>query len=134
VPSKTILCIDDNQDLVRALEVRLRNAGFAVLHAHTACRGIELAGQCRPDLILLDLHLPDQDGYHVLKWLRSTEPTRETPIIIFTSHGVLGELPARQLGATDYLTKPCESQDLIAAIHDALNRTDSTRDSSDPLA
>lgn len=133
MPPKTILCIDDNQDLVRALEVRLRSAGFAVLQAHTACRGMELAAQCGPDLILLDLHLPDMDGLQVLKRLRSSEPTCETPIIVFTARGVLGELSARRWGATDYLPKPCESQDLISAINYALYRTDSTRDAIDLL-
>ena len=134
MPCKTILCIDDNQNLVRAMDVRLRSAGFAVIQAYTALRGMELAERYRPDLILLDLHLPDRDGFHVLNFLRATESTRDTPIIVFTSHGVLGEPCARRLGATDYLTKPCESQDLIAAIQYALSRTNNTRDFSDPLA
>jgi DNA-binding response OmpR family regulator len=79
-----VLIIEDERDLSLLLSIRLRNAGFNVSVAHDGEEGIETAVREEPDLVVLDLGLPELDGYGVLRVLRTVPMTCETPVIVLT--------------------------------------------------
>ena len=119
-----MLYIEDNlanYDLVRKVFDRL--GGLELMSAMQGQMGIELAAQHQPDLILLDLHLPDIDGEEVLRRLRADERMRDIPVIILSADATPAQaerLKAR--GAEDYLTKPLELVGFVEAVERALGR------------
>ena len=117
---KKILIVDDARELARALTVRLKSEGFRVEVAYDAIQGMAAAVNSPPDLIVLDLRLPGGSGYDILEKLKMMPATCDVPVVVFTASGQTGAAKALELGAAAYLTKPCESKVLIAAIKDAL--------------
>lgn len=119
---KKILVVEDDADLVELLRFNLKKAGFAV---GTAIDGIEALKKARsllPDLILLDLMLPELDGFAVCEVLRRDPNTASVPVIILTAmSSQLARLTGLEVGANDYITKPFSSKDLLARIESALN-------------
>jgi len=114
--SKTVLVIDDREDN-RLIVVDSLQQEFAVLQAGTAREGIELAEAARPDLILMDLRLPDINGYDATRSIKSRPALRSVPIIAVTSYALTGdEVKARAAGCDDYLAKPFEPGTLLALI------------------
>jgi DNA-binding response OmpR family regulator len=104
---KHLLVIDDEADLVTLLESRLKHSGYEVSSAGSAAEGVAAARSNRPDLILLDVSLPDSDGFDVCKRLRSDASTRRIPVIMLTARGTAtDEVLGLELGADDYVTKP----------------------------
>ncbi|MCG8614767.1 MAG: response regulator transcription factor, partial [Desulfobacterales bacterium] len=121
-PDKTILIIDDDEDIVRTLTANLSLDGYRVCTAYTGRDGIELAKETRPDLILLDLNLPDLDGIAICEILR-----REfnLPIIMLTARDTLTDkVLGLKSGADDYMVKPFEFLELSARITAIFNRFD----------
>ena len=119
---KTILIIDDDEDIVRTLTANLSLDGYRVCTAYTGRDGIDLAKETRPDLILLDLNLPDLDGIAICEILR-----REfnLPIIMLTARGDLTDrVVGLELGADDYMSKPFEPRELIARMRALLRRSE----------
>ncbi|HCY85686.1 MAG TPA: DNA-binding response regulator [Desulfobacteraceae bacterium] len=119
---KTILIIDDDEDIVRTLTANLSLDGYRVCAAGTGREGIELAKETRPDLILLDLNLPDLDGIAICEILR-----REfnLPIIMLTARDTLTDkVLGLKSGADDYMVKPFEFLELSARITAIFNRFD----------
>ncbi len=120
----SILCVDDNAAHCYAVSRVLRNAGYDVLEAHTVAEALSICLNQRPDLILLDIHLPDETGYEFLKRLRSDPSTKETAVIM---HSATEEVPAakanaQQLGADAFLTFPVEAPDLLLVVRGILAR------------
>lgn len=116
-----ILVIEDNVDVTMVLEKRLTDFGFDVLISNDANEGLKLARSAKPDLILLDLKLPDGGGLSILKNLKTSDSTREIPIVVLT--GVRGseiKESALKEGAAAYVEKPYEPQALLAVIKNAL--------------
>jgi len=114
----TILVIDDESQIRKLLEITLDSNGYKTLFAATAKEGIAMAASHTPDLILLDLGLPDDDGQNVLVKLREWF---QNPIIILTVKSAETEIvKALDNGANDYLTKPFRTQELLARIRTAL--------------
>jgi two-component system KDP operon response regulator KdpE len=114
----SILIIDDEPQLRRLLRITLQAEGFQVLEASSGNEGITEAATKRPDLILLDLGLPDQNGHDVLKHLREWFVA---PIIIFSvKDGTEDVAKALDNGANDYMTKPFRSEGLLARIRAAV--------------
>jgi two-component system KDP operon response regulator KdpE len=115
---KRILVIDDEAAIRRLLKVSLEGDGYRILEAQSGGEGIQLAANQRPDLILLDLTLPDCDGLTVLNRLREWS---QTPVIVLTvrdrEHDKIALLDA---GADDYVTKPFSPPELLARIRAAL--------------
>ncbi|MDX6628740.1 MAG: hypothetical protein QOH00_986, partial [Gaiellales bacterium] len=113
-----VLYIEDNlanYDLVRKVFDRL--GGLELMSAMQGQIGIELAAQHHPDLILLDLHLPDIDGEEVLRRLRADERTRDIPVIILSADATPTQVERlKALGAEDYLTKPLELAGFVEAV------------------
>lgn len=120
---RTILYIEDNPvnlELVR--RILERSGAPLLLAATTGQSGIQLAMAHRPDLILLDLHLPDLDGSQVLLRVRSDDRTRGIPVIVLSADATIarrGQLVAA--GAIDYLTKPIDVDDFLTAVSQALH-------------
>jgi two-component system KDP operon response regulator KdpE len=114
----TILVIDDESQIRKLLEITLDSKGYKTLFAATAKEGLLLAANHPPEMILLDLGLPDDDGQDVLIKLREWY---QNPIIILTVKSAEAEIvKALDNGANDYLTKPFRTQELLARIRTAL--------------
>lgn len=123
MPELSILVIDDEQAIRRLLELTLEPAGYKVTTAANGADGIALAANRPPDLILLDLGLPDSDGQEVLARLREWY---FRPIIILSAKDAETEIVrALDHGANDYLTKPFRQLELLARIRSALRDADS---------
>lgn len=122
--SAKILVIDDHPDTVRLIEMTLRRFGHIVLGANSGQGGLELANQERPDLILLDLMMPDMDGYEVCRRLRSQEHLAKIPIMMFTAKSQAEDkLRGFNVGVDDYLTKPTRPAELSSRVEAILQRT-----------
>lgn len=118
---KKILVIDDYPDNVFLLQNRLEREGFEVIKAYDGTMGIQKAVEEKPDLILLDVMMPDISGYDVCKTLTTREDTKLIPIILVTALSEAESLKkGLQSGAFDYVKKPFNRNELIARINSAL--------------
>lgn len=118
-----ILIIEDEKDIVEAIEYNLKKQGFKVYKAYDGRNGLKLARDKTPDLILLDLMLPGADGFDVCKTLKKETKTANIPIIMVTAKETeLDKVLGLELGADDYITKPFSMRELIARIKTVLKR------------
>jgi DNA-binding response OmpR family regulator len=118
---KTILLIEDEPDIVRGLTDALVFEGFEVLSAGTGQEGVQLAREHSPDCVLLDLMLPDENGYRVCDLLRASDPA--VPIIMLTAKAQEADkVRGLDAGADDYVTKPFSIAELIARINAIFRR------------
>jgi DNA-binding response OmpR family regulator len=116
-----ILVVDDDPDVVELIELSLTAADYEVMTAATGREALEKIAVRRPDLILLDLMLPDIDGFGVCEILRSTETTATIPIVITSVWRSAGSRRlGRELGAFDYLAKPFRPDELIDRVRRTL--------------
>ena len=118
---KRLLVVDDEEELVQALKIRLGVSGYDVLTASDGQEGLERARKENPDLIILDLMLPKMDGYKVCGLLKKDTRYAKIPIILFTARAQeedrrLGE----EVGADAYIIKPFEPQVLLEKIRELL--------------
>lgn len=117
----TVLLIEDNEKLARGLQSNLEFEGYDVLSAGDGASGLTLARERRPDIIVLDLMLPDTDGYRVLRTLRDDGDT--TPVLVLTALGEEADkVRGFRFGADDYVTKPFGLMELLARIDALLRR------------
>ena len=120
---KRILVVDDEADVTQLLEFNLRRAGYDVLTASNGEEGLLAVLSDAPDLIVLDVMLPELDGFAVCEILRQKEATARIPIILLTA---CSTEPARliglELGADDYLVKPFSPRELLLRIQKLLLR------------
>jgi DNA-binding response OmpR family regulator len=121
----TILAIDDDPDFLSYLTDSLRSEGRSVATATTAQEGIELARSRSPELILLDVYLPDRNGLEVLHALKSDPRTRDIPTLLVSVVDEKAE--GFRLGAEDYILKPVEGAMLVEAVEGALARCGTRR-------
>lgn len=119
-----VLVVDDEQDILNLVEYNLKRAGFQTILAKDGPEAIEAAKTHRPDLVLLDIMLPDMEGTEVLRRLKSTETTASIPIIMLTAKGEeIDKIVGLELGAEDYITKPFSPRELILRVKAVLKRT-----------
>lgn len=119
--AETILLVDDDTTLCETLAYNLRHAGYDVRLAATGTAGLEAARAEAPDLVILDLMLPEIDGLTVCRALRQSS---EIPILMLTARtGELDKIVGLESGADDYLTKPFSLGELQARVHALLRRT-----------
>jgi DNA-binding response OmpR family regulator len=117
----TVLLIEDNDKLARGLQSNLEFEGYAVLCASDGAAGLAMAREKRPDIIVLDLMLPDTDGYRVLRTLRDDGDM--TPVLVLTALGEEADkVRGFRFGADDYVTKPFGLMELLARIDALLRR------------
>ena len=118
---KTILIIDDESSLVSSLTFALEQEGFKVHAASTGQAGLRAVAETQPDVVLLDLRLPDSNGLDVLQEIRREDGNRQ--VIMISAHGdTRAAVKAVKIGAADYLTKPFDLDDLLHTMRTALER------------
>lgn len=121
-----ILIVDDEKDLRALLDVNLRQAGYRTVHASTGGEALTRAQVARPDLILLDLNLPDLPGQEVCRRLKTDAATQHIPIILLTARtSEVDRVAGFELGADDYVPKPFSVRELILRIAVARRRNSS---------
>ena len=114
---KKILYIEDEQDQVELMQARLEKSGFGFVSAVDVPSGLEKAKSEKPDLILMDLYMPKQNGFDACKDLKSDDSTKDIPIIIITGSGVeYIESQVKNVGADMCIKKPYDGKFLIAQI------------------
>ena len=118
---KLILIVDDEKPIVDILKYNLKNEGFETIEAYDGSTGLELALTKNPDLILLDVMLPEMDGFTVCREVRAKS---QVPIILLTAREEeVDKVLGLELGADDYITKPYRVRELLARIKANLRRT-----------
>ncbi len=121
--SEKILIIDDDLDTLRLVGLMLQRQGYQISAATNGQQGLDKAFEEDPDLILLDIMMPDMDGYEVTRRLRKNPSTMETPILMFTAKTQLDDkVIGFEVGANDYLTKPTHPSELQARVKTLLSR------------
>ena len=121
--AKKILVVDDEPELIKALQIRLRAAGYDVLAAYDGQEGLSKAQKEKPDLIILDLMLPKMDGYKVCGLLKKDSRYAKIPIIMFTARAQEGDKKlGEEMGADAYITKPFQHEILLAKIEELLEK------------
>jgi two-component system KDP operon response regulator KdpE len=126
-----ILVVDDEPNILATLGPLLRARGYDVLTAMTGRAAVQTVERDTPDLIVLDLGLPDIDGVEVCRIVRETH---NVPIVVLSARGAEGDkVRALDLGADDYVTKPFGAEELLARIRAALRRSDAPPPASEPI-
>lgn len=120
---KTILIIDDEVSLLQILAARLKYAGYDVITAHNGSEGLNKAQVVSPNLILLDIMMPDMDGYSVLLQLKKNRKTRSAPVVMLTSVSESDAIDrAVNMGAVDYIVKPFTPAVLLDKVSRVISR------------
>ncbi len=132
MPSETILIVEDDPQIAQAMVYRLRAEGFVPIHAATTAQANQAIASARPDLMILDVGLPGEDGF---AWL-AENPSLATsiPTLMLTARGTTADkVRGLGLGADDYLTKPFEFAELLARIQAILRRRPQREDNTNTL-
>jgi len=126
-----VLIVDDEPNIIATVAPLLRARGYEVLSALSGRSALEAVELDKPDLIVLDLGLPDINGVEVCRQVRQT---LSTPILVLSARGAEGDkVNALDAGADDYVTKPFGAEELLARIRAALRRAESPAPASEPL-
>jgi len=121
--AEKILIVDDDLDTLRLVGLMLQRQGYQISAATNGQQGLEKAIEETPDLILLDVMMPDMDGYEVTRRLRQNPSTISTPILMFTAKAQMDDkLVGFEVGADDYLTKPTHPSELQSRVRTLLSR------------
>jgi two-component system phosphate regulon response regulator PhoB len=122
-----VLVIEDEPDIRHVLDYNLRQAGYDVVATARGHEGLRLAREQRPDLVLLDLMLPDLPGTEICRALKDDPDTRNLPILMVTARGEeIDRVVGFELGADDYVTKPFSVRELLLRIRVILKRHESS--------
>lgn len=122
-----ILVVDDDKQLVRLIQSYLQQASYEVLTAYEGASALGCIQRDRPDLVILDLMLPDRDGWDILRSVRGDERTAAIPIILLTARVEdTDKIVGLELGADDYITKPFNPREVVARVRAVLRRTTGT--------
>ncbi|MRH90993.1 response regulator [Nocardia sp. SYP-A9097] len=129
-PTK-VLVVDDEPQILRALRINLSVRGYEVTTASTGAAALRAAAEKHPDVVVLDLGLPDMDGIEVLAGLRGWSTT---PVIVLSARTDSSDkVEALDAGADDYVTKPFGMDELLARLRAAVRRSAATTDTSEPV-
>lgn len=121
---KNILCIEDDTEMIDLIRLILGRRGFEVTGAGGGAEGLKKIREQHPDLVLLDLMMPDMDGWEVYQQMKADEKTRDIPVIVVTAKAqsidrVLGMHIAK---VDDYITKPFSPQELLNSVEKVLSQ------------
>jgi DNA-binding response OmpR family regulator len=128
---RTVLIVDDDPAIVSMLQLSFEHEGFTVRTASSGWEGLKMARAWQPDLIVLDLVLPDLDGFIVCEALKNHRTTHSIPVLALTglcSH--FSYLTALEAGVDGYLAKPYDLEEMLATANQLLQRSESTAGSS----
>jgi two-component system response regulator RegX3 len=118
---RKILLVEDEESIFDPLRAALEREGFAVTHAGTVADGLEAFRSASPELVLLDVMLPDGDGRDVLRQIRASS---RVPVVMLTARGgEMDKVVGLELGADDYVVKPFSAAELVARIRAVMRRT-----------
>jgi len=132
--AEKILIVDDDIDTLKLVGLMLQKQGYQIVAANNGEQGLTQAEAENPDLILLDVMMPEMDGYEVAKRLRANQLTANTPILMFTAKTQLDDkVTGFEAGADDYLTKPTHPTELSAHVKSLLARSSKGKISTSPL-
>ena len=125
---KRVVCVEDEPEMIDLIKLILSRKGFEVLGANGGEKGLKLIRENLPDLVLLDLMMPEMDGWQVYQQLKADENTKDIPVIVITAKAqnidkVLGLHIAK---VDDYIPKPFSLQELIDRVEDVLSRKNET--------
>ena len=118
-PRKRILLVDDEQKILKFLEVKLRLSGYEVITATSGRQALELVKSAKPDIMLLDVIMPEMDGFDVLQKLRTFT---QLPVIVFSARAGNSD-KAMSLGANDYIAKPFNLDELVTRVKALVDHT-----------
>jgi DNA-binding response OmpR family regulator len=119
---RKVLVVDDEERMVRFIRLNLEHDGFEVIEAYRGMQAIDKIRSKLPDLVLLDVMMPDIDGFEVLKIIRETN---SVPVIMLTAKGEEEDrVRGLELGADDYITKPFSPRELVSRVRAVLRRTE----------
>jgi chemotaxis family two-component system response regulator PixG len=119
-----IACVDDTASVCQTLEKLLTTAGYRFIGINDGLRALTSLLACKPDLIFLDLMMPNTNGYEICSQLRKAPSFRNTPIVILTGNdGIVDQVRARLVGATDFLSKPVDAGRVLSAISKHLSQS-----------
>ena len=114
---RRVLVVDDDRDTTELTALVLQGAGYSVHQANSGEEALQVALEDPPDLVLLDINMHAMDGWETLRLLRVDESTRNLPVAMFSvKYDIREKIQGMQLGATDYITKPFEHDDLIRRV------------------
>ena len=126
--SEKILIVDDDADSLKLIGLMLQRQGYEIIAANTGQQALDRATAERPDLVILDIMMPDMDGYDVCRRLRHDSATQAIPIIMFTAKTMVDDKVAGfEAGADDYLTKPTHPAELASRVKVVLARNAAQR-------
>jgi diguanylate cyclase (GGDEF)-like protein len=129
--SERILVVDDDPDILQFVQINLELDGFRVETAPGGRQALERASENPPDLMLLDIMMPEIDGLTVLRRMRSNPTTGSVPVIILSARSLAEDrVRGLDLGADDYITKPFDLEELVARVRTVLRRSQQMRDLS----
>ncbi len=119
---KRILCIEDDPEMIDLIRLILERRGFRVQGAEGGKAGLEAVIASPPDLVLLDLMMPDMDGWDVYQQMKANDSTRRVPVIVVTASGqnIDREFGIQIAKVDDYIVKPFSPQDLLASVERVL--------------
>ncbi len=128
-----VLVVDDDKEIVRALELRLRKSGFATTAAYDGQQGLDMAQHSRPDVILMDLRMPVMDGLTMLKRLQNSVLTANIPAVVLSADSAdRARLQAMRGGAAFFVEKPYTSEDLIETLNAAVKPSQHAAPTNEP--
>jgi len=123
MPKETILIIEDEKNIAELVKFNLEKEGFRVQYSAKGATGLDLARKIKPDLLILDLMLPEIDGLEICKVLKKNDATLHIPIIMLTAKAQeTDKIIGLELGADDYITKPFSPRELVARVKAILRR------------
>ena len=130
---KNILVVDDEKDIIDLLSYNLSKEGFTVITARNGKEALEKVKQ-KPDLILLDVMMPEMNGLQVIQELKKNKTTSSIPILLLTAKGTeTDEIVGLEIGADDYIIKPVKIGKIVARVHAILRRQENAMQKSLPL-
>ena len=121
--AEKILVIDDEETTVQLISILLERRGYEVIKAYRAEDGLRKAYRHQPDMVLLDIMMPEMDGYQTMGVIRENPAYRRLPIIALTAKAMKGDREkCLEAGASDYLAKPVNTEQLLLALRMWLHR------------
>ncbi len=118
---KKILIVDDEPNIVMSLEYLLRRKSFDVFIARNGTEALESLGKSKPDLVLLDIMMPDVDGYEICEYIKSTPDLKHIKVIFLSAKSKKSDIEkGLELGADLYMVKPFSNKELVQNINDLL--------------
>ncbi|MBI5069446.1 MAG: response regulator [Deltaproteobacteria bacterium] len=129
----TVLIVEDERDLLSLLDFNLRQAGFQTLLAGSGAEALAHLARAVPDLVVLDLMLPDMPGTEICRRLKASDRTRRVPVVMLTAKGEeVDRVVGFELGADDYVVKPFSVRELVLRLQAVLRRASGATDEAAP--